>query len=34
MGELTKFIMQFLDTAWENKYFFTFSRKFEVMSNN
>ena len=34
LGELPKYIMQYLDTAWENKFFFTFSRKLEVMSNN
>ena len=33
-GELPKYIMQYLDTAWENKYIFTFSRKLEVRSNN
>ena len=34
IGELSKYIMQYLDMACENKYIFTFSRKLEVMSNN
>ena len=32
-GELPKYVMQYLDTACENKDFCTFSRKLEVMSN-
>ena len=34
LAELPKYIMQYLVTAWENEYFFTFSIKLEVMSNN
>ena len=33
-GGITKYIMQYLDMAWENKYIFTFSRNLEVMSKN
>ena len=33
-GGIKKIYREYLDTAWENEYIFTFSRKFEVMSNN
>ena len=29
-GKLPKYIMQYLDTAWKNKYIFTFSGKLEI----
>ena len=34
LGELPKYIIQYLVTAWENKYIFTFSKKLDVVSNN
>ena len=34
MGEWPKYIMQYLDMAWEKKNIFTFSRKLEAMSDN
>ena len=32
-GELPKYILQYLVTAWHNEFIFTFSKTFEVMSN-